>query len=99
MNQYSMLPARTDQSKPWPSFRASRNDDDGYERRSRCHVSPRDPTRSATHGHSGTTFVLTTSGTLIGCYVGQQFGRFAEVAAGVALVLIGTAILIEHLTA
>jgi putative Mn2+ efflux pump MntP len=45
------------------------------------------------------TFVLTTSGTLIGRYVGQQFGRFAEVAAGVALVLIGTAILIEHLTA
>jgi putative Mn2+ efflux pump MntP len=45
------------------------------------------------------TFVLTTSGPLIGRYVGQQFGRFAEVAAGVALVLIGTAILIEHLTA
>jgi putative Mn2+ efflux pump MntP len=45
------------------------------------------------------TFVLSAGGTLIGRYVGERLGRFAEAAAGLALFLIGLRILIEHLTA
>lgn len=44
-----------------------------------------------------TTFVFTTLGMLIGGMVGARFGRWAEIAGGVALIGIGTAILLEHL--
>jgi len=43
------------------------------------------------------TFVLSTGGTLIGHFVGEWFGRFAEATAGLALFLIGVSILTERL--
>jgi|SRR5690242_5024260 len=44
-----------------------------------------------------TTFVFTTFGMLIGGMVGARFGRWAEIAGGVALIGIGTTILLDHL--
>lgn len=44
-----------------------------------------------------TTFVLTTIGMLIGKAVGTRFGKSAEIVGGVALIGLGTAILLEHL--
>ena len=44
-----------------------------------------------------TTFVLTTVGMLIGRAVGLKFGKAAEIVGGVALVGLGTMILLEHL--
>ncbi|WP_404414067.1 manganese efflux pump MntP family protein [Brevundimonas vesicularis] len=44
-----------------------------------------------------TTFVLTTIGMLIGKAVGTRFGKTAEIIGGVALIGLGTAILLEHL--
>lgn len=44
-----------------------------------------------------TTFLLTTIGMLIGSRVGARFGRKAEFLGGVALIGIGTLILIDHL--
>lgn len=44
-----------------------------------------------------TTFLFTTCGMMIGGMVGARFGRWAEIAGGVALVGIGTAILLDHL--
>ena len=44
-----------------------------------------------------TTFVLTTVGMLIGKAVGTRFGKSAEIVGGVALIGLGTAILLEHL--
>ena len=39
---------------------------------------------------------MSASGTLIGRYVGERLGRFAEAAGGLALFLIGLRILVEH---
>ena len=44
-----------------------------------------------------TTFVLTTIGMLIGRAVGLKFGKAAEIVGGVALIGLGTMILMEHL--
>lgn len=44
-----------------------------------------------------TTFVFTTFGMLIGGMVGALFGRWAEIAGGVALIGIDTVILLDHL--
>jgi manganese efflux pump family protein len=43
-----------------------------------------------------TTFVLVTIGMLTGRFLGEKFGRYAEAAGGVVLILIGVAILAEH---
>lgn len=45
------------------------------------------------------TTVMSTGGMLAGRALGVRFGRYAEVAGGLALMAIGTTILIEHLTA
>ncbi len=44
-----------------------------------------------------TTFVLTTIGMMIGRAVGARFGKIAEFVGGVALIGLGTLILLEHL--
>ena len=44
-----------------------------------------------------TTFVCTTIGMLIGSYVGQRFGKIAELIGGIALIALGFGILFEHL--
>jgi len=44
-----------------------------------------------------TTFVLTTIGMLIGKAVGTRLGKTAEIIGGIALIGLGTAILLEHL--
>lgn len=44
-----------------------------------------------------TTFLLTTLGMLIGRAVGQRFGKIAELLGGLALVVLGFTILLEHL--
>lgn len=44
-----------------------------------------------------TTFVATTIGMLIGKAVGRRFGKAAELLGGVALILIGASILVDHL--
>ncbi len=44
-----------------------------------------------------TTFALTTVGMLIGRAVGARFGKIAEFVGGVALIGLGTLILLEHL--
>ncbi|WP_426041080.1 manganese efflux pump MntP family protein [Brevundimonas sp. TWP2-3-4b1] len=44
-----------------------------------------------------TTFALTTAGMLIGRAVGARFGKIAEMIGGVALIALGTTILLEHL--
>ena len=43
-----------------------------------------------------TTFVLVTIGMLTGRFLGEKFGRYAEAAGGVALILIGITILAQH---
>ena len=43
-----------------------------------------------------TTFVMVTIGMLTGRFLGEKFGRYAEAAGGVVLILIGIAILAEH---
>lgn len=45
------------------------------------------------------SFVMAASGAVVGRHAGPLLGRRAEVAGGVALIAIGTTILIEHLTA
>ncbi len=45
------------------------------------------------------TFVMSSGGMLVGRLIGERCGRLAEVIAGMALCLLGTAILVEHLTA
>jgi putative Mn2+ efflux pump MntP len=42
------------------------------------------------------TFAMTTLGILIGHTLGARFGRFAEAAGGLGLIVIGSEILIEH---
>lgn len=44
-----------------------------------------------------TTFVLTTIGMMIGRAVGARFGKAAEFVGGLALIALGTTILLEHL--
>jgi len=44
-----------------------------------------------------TTFVISFAGVLIGHRVGRRFGRPAEIAGGIILILIGLNILAEHL--
>jgi putative Mn2+ efflux pump MntP len=43
-----------------------------------------------------TTFVMVTIGMMMGRYLGEKFGHYAEAAGGVVLILIGFAILAEH---
>lgn len=43
------------------------------------------------------TFVMATCGTLVGRVVGVRFGRIAEGVGGLALIILGSAILHEHL--
>ncbi|SIO31832.1 manganese efflux pump MntP family protein [Vannielia litorea] len=43
-----------------------------------------------------TTLAMATLGTLAGASLGRRFGRWAEVAGGVALIALGTGILVEH---
>jgi putative Mn2+ efflux pump MntP len=43
-----------------------------------------------------TTFVMVTIGMLTGRFLGEKFGRYAEAAGGIVLILIGIAILAEH---
>ncbi|SDP00964.1 Putative Mn2+ efflux pump MntP [Phyllobacterium sp. OV277] len=45
------------------------------------------------------TFLMSSGGMLIGRLIGERFGRAAEVVAGFALIILGSSILIEHLTA
>jgi putative Mn2+ efflux pump MntP len=42
------------------------------------------------------TFVMVTIGILIGRTIGAKYGRLAEAAGGIALIVLGTKILIEH---
>jgi manganese efflux pump family protein len=46
-----------------------------------------------------TTCVAAICGSLFGRFVGRRFGRWAEIAGGVALSLLGLSILIDHLFA
>ena len=46
-----------------------------------------------------TTFVLAFLGVVVGRRVGARFGKPAEIVGGIVLILIGTRILIDHLTA
>jgi manganese efflux pump family protein len=43
-----------------------------------------------------TTFLMATSGILIGRFIGEKFGRIAEAIGGLGLIVIGAQILIEH---
>ncbi|MCM2504230.1 manganese efflux pump MntP family protein [Aureimonas altamirensis] len=45
------------------------------------------------------TFLMSSGGMLVGRLIGERFGRIAEGMSGVALVLLGASILIEHLSA
>lgn len=45
------------------------------------------------------TFVMSSGGMLVGRVIGERFGRIAELVAGIALCILGTLILIEHLGA
>lgn len=45
------------------------------------------------------TMTLSTTGMLVGHYLGARFGRYAEVFGGLALISLGALILHEHLTA
>lgn len=45
------------------------------------------------------TMVMSSTGVLAGRYLGQRFGRMAEIAGGAALIGLGALILFEHLTA
>jgi putative Mn2+ efflux pump MntP len=42
------------------------------------------------------TFTMVTIGILTGRYLGEKFGRYAEAAGGVVLIVIGINILLEH---
>jgi len=45
------------------------------------------------------TFVMSSGGMIIGRFIGERFGRFAEAVAGISLFGLGSSILVEHLTA
>jgi putative Mn2+ efflux pump MntP len=42
------------------------------------------------------TFTMVTIGVMTGRYLGEKFGRYAEAAGGVLLIVIGIKILLEH---
>lgn len=42
------------------------------------------------------TFTMVTIGVMTGRYLGEKFGRYAEAFGGVALIVIGTHILLQH---
>jgi putative Mn2+ efflux pump MntP len=42
------------------------------------------------------TFTMTTIGVMAGRMLGERFGRYAEAAGGVILIVIGTKILLDH---
>jgi manganese efflux pump family protein len=42
------------------------------------------------------TFIMVTIGVMAGRYLGEKFGRYAEGAGGVVLIVIGVKILLEH---
>lgn len=44
------------------------------------------------------TTVMSTGGILAGRFIGQRFGRYAEIAGGIALIGLGIMILVEHLS-
>ncbi|MEG2311908.1 manganese efflux pump, partial [Brevundimonas sp.] len=44
-----------------------------------------------------TTFILATLGLLIGKFAGTKLGRIVELVGGVALIVLGSKILLEHL--
>lgn len=44
------------------------------------------------------TFLFSSGGMLVGRLIGERFGRVAEGFAGIALVVLGSSILYEHLT-
>ncbi len=45
------------------------------------------------------TFLMASGGMLVGRLIGERFGRYAEGVAGVALIVLGSTILYEHLLA
>jgi putative Mn2+ efflux pump MntP len=45
------------------------------------------------------TFTMTTIGIMLGRFLGARFGKYAEAFGGVVLIVIGTNILIQHLSA
>ncbi|SNB70288.1 Putative Mn2+ efflux pump MntP [Arboricoccus pini] len=45
------------------------------------------------------TFCMSSGGMLLGRLIGRHFGKVAEALAGIALVLLGVSVLVEHLTA
>ncbi len=45
------------------------------------------------------TFLMASGGMLVGRLIGERFGRYAEGVAGVALIILGSSILYEHLLA
>jgi putative Mn2+ efflux pump MntP len=42
------------------------------------------------------TFTMTTIGVMAGRFLGEKFGRYAEAAGGVVLIVIGAKILLDH---
>jgi putative Mn2+ efflux pump MntP len=42
------------------------------------------------------TFLMATTGILIGRFIGEKFGRIAEAVGGLGLIVIGAKILVEH---
>ena len=44
-----------------------------------------------------TTFVISAAGIYIGAFFGSRFQKWAELAGGIILILIGLKILLEHL--
>lgn len=45
------------------------------------------------------TFTMTTIGVMVGRYLGARFGKYAEGAGGIVLIVIGGLILAQHLSA
>ena len=45
-----------------------------------------------------TTFVMSFAAAVLGNKIGGKLGKYAELTGGIILILIGTKILIEHLT-
>lgn len=45
------------------------------------------------------TFLMSTGGMLAGRFIGAQFGQWAKVVGGLALIGLGVSILISHLSA
>jgi len=45
------------------------------------------------------TTTMSTGGMLAGRFLGAQFGRYAEIVGGLALVMLGASILFKHMSA